>query len=128
MIRLRHRVLVIALAILLTGSLAPAAAARTVDPPTLHRVTWTALKYEIARHRIVVGPNRDTGYGKMVLTGLRRIPGTHRYRATYKVYDMTRVVLGARSYKICWPWERHTVFGCASPLNPGTWDWGDMVD
>jgi hypothetical protein len=122
----------LAVLLLITGVLvaeSPPAAARSVDPPpTSGRVYWFALKHEIAMHRITIGPSADTGYGKMVITGMVRKPGTRKYRATYRLYDMRRIVLGTRAPAsvFCWPWEHKTVFGCSSWLNPGTWDWSDL--
>lgn len=120
------------LVLMLVIPLAPASAgARTVDPPQMGRVTMSALRHEIAEHRMVVGPNRYTGYGKLVITGL--VSSRGRYRATYRLYDERRIVMsGQRALAgFCWPWTQLGPFGghgCAGWNNPGSWNWGGLFD
>lgn len=135
MIRFRRGVFLLAVAALLGGLLAPAAGASVAQPanftpPTIKRVSWSALRYEIRMHRVVVGPSRDTGYGEMVITGLTRL-SNGRYRATYRLYDMRRLVLSTyRSYSgFCWPWNMGPLgLGCAGWNNPNSWNWPDIFN
>jgi hypothetical protein len=130
-----RKALLAALVLPLLALSTPAAAHSPIpDPPPYHKVTWAALKAEIAKHHIVVGPNRYTGYGKLVITKMVRVTAGKykgKFKPVFKVYnvgDPRKTMTATRHLDTCWPWESGTIFGCSSPFDPGTWDWDALFN